>query len=1731
MENLPGYHLMEKVIDGETWELHKAYSIEEDRIVALKSVKSDIDLPYEIAEVIHDYHITKELPKVGILSPIKLEKYRNRAYIATNLFQGLTMKEWLKNEKTPHLPTFLRMANQLCTILSLVHQERIIHKSLHPNHILYHPKTGEMKLTGFHQATKLPTENELPTVSPYQLKRQLMYMSPEQTGRMNRSLDYRTDIYSLGVIFYELIIGSPPFQIEDPAEIIHAHLAKAPVPPRKLDETIPEIISDIIMKLLEKNPESRYQSVYDLKLDIEKCLTDLNQNGKIDKFQLAKKESKILLEKPSKLYGRKEAIEELLAGFKRVQDGKKEILYIPGLSGIGKTVLVNEIHKPLIQEKGYFISGKFVQLKKQIPYEPLVHAFQGLIRQILTEGTDRIQNWRTTILTELDTYAGVIANFIPEIKWIIGDQGDIPELPPDGVLNRFRQSIKRFIGIFSKREHPLVLFLDDLQWADTATLDLIEYIMRNEDIQHLFVIGAYRVNEIHVGHPLELMQKNIKESGVSVTELSLTPLNDNHIKEWVYETLMIAGDDADYLVDMMFRITKGIPFYIVQVFQSLYDESILSFDTTMGKWKVNSLSLKKIPVQDTILDFMLKRIEKLLPQTKQILQLASCFGNQFDLKSLATIAEKSFFDTAELLWEGLKEGLILPLDQSYKWIYPNENMDLIQSQPPRYLFLHDRVLQVFYMTMTEETREVNHLRIGQQLQKHYAGEQLEEHIFEIVNHLNRARNRLNEEEKLDLSKWNGTSGERAMKSAATEAALSFFLVAKELLPPFSWNNHYETTFRIMMGLGESQYLNRLFDESEETFNLILDHARSTQDKLTVYQVKITLYTHIHEVKKAVQTGLDGIRLFGLRVNPEPSRFAVAKEYLLTKFALGKKNPKDLLLLPSITDSDRRQLMKVIINTIAPVYLVNQNLATILMLRTLRLMLKYGDMDISAIIYINYALTLSAGFKDYHGSYQFGKLAIEHSEKHGDNGLRGHVYFVIGTFVNHWKHHLRINLNYLVRSQQLSIESGNLHLAGAGSAFIGIIMFMKGDPLSEVSAGIEQQLKFAKDNEYSISDDALSEFQKWIENLTNEDSFISWDFPTLLDDASIAIVHTTFRLQMTYLFQNERVARSIINTVGPLVESTLELIVVPDFYFYHSLWLIRWIREGQHVSKKDKKRLKKMMVKLKQWAEHSPENYQHKFLLVKAEWEQDKRNELEVMQLYNLAIKYAEENDYIQDAAIANQCAGEYYLFQKLPKSAKAYLTDAYVNFQKWGANKLANDLLQTYPDLIQVSIPSLIAASTENKELDLHAIFETAGIISSEIILKHLLRKLMHVVLTYSGAEHAYLLLNNENELEVVAVNHSNRGIEVYEQPESTATQSNLSLAIVDYVVNSSESVVLMDALNEGHFRKDAYIKKNHTKSVLCMPLLNQGTLTGVLYLENNQSTYAFSEEKIDLLSFIASQAAVSIEKAYLYANLEEKVKQRTEMLHIANQNLTHVNRSLERSEEKRRQMLANISHDLLSPVAVVKGYVEAVLDGFVESPEKEREYLQVVRTRLALLNGLIEDLFVLARLESQDIIFEMDTIPIDKLFLHLCNQFKLEIEQSGLMFQMELPNRNGAYPLVEVDVKRMEQVMGNLVSNAIKHSGEGRIIRIALLLETSKKAIILIEDQGEGISKEELQFIFERAYSNNINPNKKGNGLGLTISKEIVQAHKGIIWAESKVGIGTKFCISLPIFDIQGEY
>ncbi len=1719
MKKMSNYQLADTIIVTNSWTLYKAVSNLNNQQALIKTSRNKAHSQSK-AELIHEYYTLSDIELYGVLKPVSLEKSKEQPYLVMEFFDGQRLTDWLRSNQVFDISTFLKIAIKLTSILASVHQKNIIHKSIQPDHILYDPDTDQLKLTGFHQSTMLSKEMPQADITPYQIE-EVSYVSPEQTGSMNRPIDYRTDLYSLGILFYQLATGRVPFAMKDPVEVIHAHLAQTAMYPHEVNPTVPEILSNIIMKLLSKMPEQRYQSTYGLKKDLEKCSHAFYSDNHLELFSLGEHDASPMLEKPNKLYGRDRELEELISKFEHVQHGEPALVLLPGPSGIGKTALVHKLHRPLLNKQGYFITGKFVQYQKHIPYAPIIEAFRSLIRQILSEEADSIQRWRDKLNLSLANNAWVIANFIPEIEWLIGKQEEGSDLPPQGVHNRFMLAVRKFVDVFATENHPLVLFIDDLQWADNATLDLMRHLLTNPDRRNLLIIGAYRDNEVSVGHPFEVFVNQINHTDVRVSTIPVHPLVKIHIEQWVEEILALEAMDAEPLVELIYRITRGNPFFIIQLLQLLNQEKMIHFDLSTATWHINLTTLKQIPMTDSMIDFIMKQINKLSSETKKLLRLAACIGSQFNLKLLATIAGKSYVTTANQLWNGLEEGVILPMDARYKWVYPNENEQLLNENPPNYRFLHDKIQQAFYTSMSKEEREQSHLTIAEELISHLTTDEIEEHIFSIVNHLNLCQSRLNLDQKKDLIKWNRMAGEQAKRAAAFKSGLTFYQNAFQLLPQDKWESDYEETYSVMVGYGESLYLNQFFEEAEDIFEETLLNAKTKQEKLYIYNLKITLYTHIHEVKQATNSGLDGLRLFGIEIKDNPNKSMVAKEYLLTKLALANKREEDLLELPPVTDKNQKMIMRTLINSNAPAYHFDQNLATILMLRALRLILKYGDMDLSALVYNNYALTLSAGFGDYQGSYQFGSLAIRHVEKSGNNALQARVYFVFGAFVNHWIKPIRYSLVYLEKSQQLCIESGNLHLAGANGAFIGLTQYLKGDNLEQVKEGIERQLSFAKQNEYAISNDYLSELLDWIAALSSPDKQPIWKFSEFTDDKSAAIIHKTTRLQMAYLFNHRSIAKSLMQELEPLVDNTMVLIVAPEYVLYHSLWIVRLMEEGEITRRNGLNKLKPNLKKLKKWAKHSPANYLHKYLLIRAEY-QKLTGDNQAIDNYHQAIENAEENGFLQDVAIANHCVANFYIDKQIPKTAKSFVTEAYNGYINWGAVHIAEQIKQTYPNLL-LQINTSPANNYHTKEsLDTKAVFEAARVISSEVVLNQLISRLMNIVLTYAGAEHVSFLLPEDNKLELVAYNKINGSVEIFKQPQPLEHHSCVSSAIAYYVVNTREAVVLDYAAEQGPFIESRYIQKTQAKSVLCLPIINQDRLVAVLYMENNKSTHVFTHERLSFLTFLVSQAAVSIVNAYLYADLEEKVRKRTALLNETNQRLTKVNQQLNNSKEKMKHLLSNVSHDLQSPVAVVQGYVSALLDGLVDDPVKQKEYLQIIKNRIGGLDKLIKDLFDLSKLESGNMNFSMEAIPVDQLYEHFCNMFTLEIQQAGLDFNQRIEaDFTEEYPLVEVDVMRLEQVMTNLVTNAIKHTDTGTI-EIALTISDANEVIFAVRDEGIGISKSDIPYVFDRYYTKS---RGQGNGLGLAISEEIILCHKGRLWVDSKEKKGTIFYFSLPIF------
>jgi serine/threonine protein kinase len=740
--SIAGYHVTEEIYDGSRTVVYRGYRESDFLAVVIKLLKNPYPCFNELLSFRNQYMIAKNLNSELIVQTYSLEPYQNGYALVMEDFGGISLKDYFTSEQTRYIADiqeFLEIAIALCNSLEILYRERIIHKDIKPSNILINPETKQVKLIDFSIASLLPRETQT-LINPNVLEGTLAYISPEQTGRMNRGIDYRTDFYSVGVTFYELLTGVLPFQSEDAMELVHCHLAKTATLVHEINSAIPSVLSAIVSKLMAKNAEDRYQSSLGLKYDLENCLVQLKETGKIEDFPIARRDMCDRFIIPDKLYGREAEVETLLQAFERVSVGATEMMLVAGFSGIGKTAVVDEVHKPIVRQRGYFIKGKYDQFQRNIPLSAFVQAFRDLIGQLLTESDAQIQQWKNQVLDAVGNNGQVIIEVIPELSRIIGQQPLAPELSGTAAQNRFNLLFQKFTQVFTSASHPLVIFLDDLQWADLASLKLIQLLMANTS--HLFLIGAYRDNEVNPTHSLMLTLSELQKTAATVNTITLTPLSQGQVNQLVADTLKCTKNLALPLSQLISQKTQGNPFFATQFIKALHQDRLIEFNFESGFWQCDIVQISQQAVTDDVVAFMALQLQRLPQSTQQILQLAACIGDKFDLATLAIAAQSSSMETASCLWKALQFGLILPISEVYKFYHGQDHEQLAQAngnntqQLARYKFLHDRVQQAAYSLIPNDQKAATHLKIGQLLLQNVSVIELEDKLFDIVGHLN-----------------------------------------------------------------------------------------------------------------------------------------------------------------------------------------------------------------------------------------------------------------------------------------------------------------------------------------------------------------------------------------------------------------------------------------------------------------------------------------------------------------------------------------------------------------------------------------------------------------------------------------------------------------------------------------------------------------------------------------------------------------------------------------------------------------------------------------------------------------------------------------------------------------------------------------------------------------------------------------------------------------------------------
>ncbi|WP_413175032.1 AAA family ATPase [Anabaena azotica] len=1701
--NIPGYHLAEELYNGSRTLVYRAVRARDSLPVVIKVLKNAYPSFSELLLFRNQYTIGKNLNSPLIIQTYSLEPVHNGYMLVMEDFGGISLKDYFsKNQRVISIEEFLVIAIALCNTLDLLYHERIIHKDIKPSNILINPETKQVKLIDFSIASLLPRENQT-LVNPNVLEGTLVYISPEQTGRMNRGIDYRTDFYSLGVTFYELLTNELPFQSDDAMELVHSHIAKTPPLIHEINPTIPSIISKIVSKVMAKNAEDRYQSALGLKFDLEKCLTQLRETGEIQSFEIASRDVCDRFIIPDKLYGRETEVQTLLEAFERVSLGATEMMLVAGFSGIGKTAVVNEVHKPIVRQRGYFIKGKYDQFQRNIPFSAFVQAFRDLMEQLLTESDVQIQQWRKKILAAVGENGQVIIEVIPELEKFIGKQPPAVELSGTAAQNRFNLLFQKFTQVFTSAEHPLVMFLDDLQWADSASLKLMQLLIADTD--HLLIIGAYRDNEVNPGHPLLLTLGEIQKTQAIINTITLAPLSQIQVNKLVADTLKCLEELAWNLSVLIYQKTQGNPFFATQFLKALYQDGLIEFDLDSGCWQCDIAEVKAQAVTDDVVAFMSLQLQKLPPSTQEVLRLAACIGNSFDLATLAIVAEQSQIETATCLWKALQEGLVLPIGDVYKFYIGQETPARTSEnqQTVNYKFLHDRVQQAAYSLIPDDQKQRTHLKIGKLLLKNTAPEAIEINVFDIVNQLNNAIDLLEQiSERYELAQLNLIAGKKAKTSTAHKAAIKHFSIGIEMLPEDGWETTYNLTFKLYREYAECQYLIGCLDEAEQLFDVALQYAQNKFDLADIYCLKLALKVTQGENLPAYEAGLSGLSVLGMSIPASEEGQQALLETTLRQIQdqLETVETADLFDLPAMSDPARKVCMSILPDLWGAAYTGGNQLLTILsILLMVETSLTYGNAESSGCAYCLYGMTLTIQ-GDYRSAYEFATLGRKLDHRFNSIKFIPKTNNVFAHTINPYNRPLVENVAVYQQSFQVSNETGDSLFGIWTVVFIIWTHLLKGDYLSDVYAETEKYLSYVQQVNNVNMSSAFSLQRQFI--LYLQDFLAETDL--LVDHTEQKILcldiwqknhfdpginwYCFLKLQLLYLYGRYAEALKVAANAEKTLASNLGFFPIIQFHFYYPLNLAGIYPEATPEDQREYwKQMQQHQKILESWAQSCPENFLHQSLLLAAEMARVSGNYKDAITCYDRAITAAKENHFNQIEALANELAAKFYLDWGKQRIAQEYMIEAYYAYARWGAKAKVADLERHYPQLLapilqqsrsplstnETIFASGSVASTRSSgssssildTLDLTAILKASQNISSEIELEKLLSSLLSIIIKNAGADKCVLMLLQDNHLLIQgAITQGTQPIVLQSLP--IVDSQDIPHKLIYKVKHSQHTVVLLDATADTSLSNDPYIIRQQPKSILCSPILHQGKLLGILYLENNLAKGAFTSDRIELLNLLCTQAAISLENAQLYEREQEKSQELEQALH----NLQQAQLQIIQSEKMSAlgNLVAGVAHEMNNPLGFIYSSLKQAKPTFADIIEHLKIYQETLPDKTEEILNHESEIDLEYTLEDLPKIIDSMTIACDRLknistslrtFSRADRNYKVPfnihegIDSTILILKHRLKSNEqrpaievitnyGNLPKLECFPGQLNQVFMNILANAIdalEESNHGR--------------------------------------------------------------------------------------------
>jgi PAS domain S-box-containing protein len=1406
--------------------------------------------PQRLDCLAHEFQLRDELDSAWAARPLELLQDRPRTILVLEDFGGEPLTCLM--DKPLETGNFLRLAIEIAAAVGKVHQRGFVHKDIKPANILVNRTNGSVRLTGFGFASRRPRERQS-LISPDSIAGTLPYMAPEQTGRMNRSIDSRSDLYSLGVTLYQMLTGAFPFTASNSMEWVHCHIARRPEPPSERLNHVPAAVSQMIMKLLAKMAEERYQTAFGLEKDLRRCLGEWELRRRIDDFPLGQHDTPDRLLVPEKLYGRARDVEKLLASFNRiVKSGEPELVTVSGYSGIGKSSVVSELYKALVPSCGLFASGKFDQHKRDTPYATLAQALQSLVRPLLGKRETELSRWRHDLLEALGPNGQLIVELIPELKTVIGEQPPVPELPLQQAQSRFQRVFKRFISVFARPEHPLVLFLDDLQWLDPATFDLVQDLLTGSDLKHLMLIGAYRKNEVDSAHPVMRMLDAIKAAGGKVMEITLAPLAREHLGQLIADALRCTPARAAPLARLVFEKTGGNPFFTIQFMFALTEEGMLSFDHHAARWTWNLNRIRAKGYTDNIVELMLAKVSRLPVATRTALQQMACLGNKAETAMLSIVL-------------GISEK------QVHADLWPSVRQELVEPHADAYRFVHDRFQEAAYALIPEGDRPAAHLRIGRLIAARTPPNTVGENVFEIVNQLNRgAALIITEEERVKLAELNLLAGRRAKAATAFAMALAHFTVGEAMLPDDRWSEHYALSFALAWHRAECEFLTGEQAAAKARLTELARLAATLPDLAAVTRLQM------EPADRDIEVALNYLRRVGIAWSTQPPSEEVRQEYERMWEQIGNRPIETLLDLPRMTDPVACGTMDVLTVLVSPAWYIEENLRRLIIGRMANLSLEYGNSDASCLAYIVLGTVLGPDFGDYEAGYRFAQLGLDLVERHGLDRFKARVYVGYGS----WTRHIRTGRPWLRRAFDAAQQVGDFSYASFTRHHLVTHLLACGDPLAEVQREAEAGIEFARAQVDLAVDRLTGQLQliRTLRGLTpafgcfDEPGFHEEQFEHRLE-ADPRLVHAAFwywaRKLQARVLADDAAAVVAAAKANRLLWTSKALFDRADFHFYAAL---AHAAVGDLASA-DRTRLESLAAhhrQLQQWADICPADFADRAALVGAEIARIEGRDIDAMRFYDRAVDAARASGFVQNEALANELAARFYAARGFEKIAYAYLRDARYCYLRWGADAKVRQLERLYPRLDDLQYGSAIG-TLSIQQMDVTTVVKASQAVSSEIELPRLIETLMRIALQNAGADRALLIQSRNDEFWIGAEAQSKGDEFTVVMRQAPISSPDCPEALLRYVIRTQKTLIVDDASRPDAPCNEEYKRRRAPRSILCLPLIKQTKLSGLLYLENTLATHAFTQDRVAVLEMLAAQAAISLENTLLYRDLQER--------------------------------------------------------------------------------------------------------------------------------------------------------------------------------------------------------------------------------------------------------------------